>query len=56
MNKVLRWIIYFQHLTFEVDHRKKERMRHVNALSRCITIHAIENEMLARITSTQKKV
>lgn len=52
---VSRWIMYFQQYSFEVEHRKNERMKHVDALSRCYAIFAVENEVLARIRKAQKE-
>lgn len=46
---VARWIMYFQEYTFT----KQERMRHVDALSRCYAIQSVETELLARIRKAQ---
>lgn len=36
--RILRWSLVFQNFDYELEHRKSENMRHVDALSRCISV------------------
>lgn len=37
----MRWTLIFQEFDYTLEHRKAERMRHVDALSRCFVVFEV---------------
>lgn len=55
MAKVARWVMAMQEFDFEVEHRTNAQMKHVDALSRIMTIISAENNLQVKIRKMQQK-
>lgn len=40
--RIMRWVLFLQNYSYEIEHRHNDRMRHVDALSRCTNILVLE--------------
>lgn len=53
--KVARWVMAMQEFDFEVEHRSNAQMKHVDALSRVMTIISSEDNLHVKIRKVQQK-
>lgn len=42
--RIMRWAMFLQDYDYKIEHRPKDRMRHVDALSRCHNILILEED------------
>lgn len=53
--RVARWALLLEEFDYEIEHRKGERMKHVDALSRYPAVMTVENVVLRQIQGAQQQ-